>query len=72
MNYGILVYDYWQERYDIQFSTEEFYGGLHCGDQFKILVNNRWISARIEKGKEWYLVGVNASALNGLAVCLKE
>lgn len=34
MKEGVLVYDERQERIDIRFGLEEYYGGLHCGECF--------------------------------------
>lgn len=31
MREGVLIYNQRQERIDIRFSLEEYYGGLHCG-----------------------------------------
>jgi len=66
---GILVYDFQQERIDIRFGLEEYYGGLHCGECFDVLVNDRWEPTRIEKGEDWYLVGIDRNiGLQGLKV----
>lgn len=31
---GTLIYDEESGRYDIRFSLERYYGGLHCGECF--------------------------------------
>jgi hypothetical protein len=71
---GILVYDYRQERYDIRFGLEEYYGGLHCGDCFNVKINKEWVPTRIElrwSNKAWYLVGIDKNiSLDGLMVRL--
>lgn len=64
---GNLFYDAEIGRYDIRFSTEEYYGGLHCGDCIEVLVNGEWIPTRIEMGEQWYLVGIQ-TRLDGLTV----
>lgn len=45
--YGLLVSDLWEND------------GFHCGDTLEVLVNDEWISTRIEMSLncEWYLVG---------------
>ncbi|MDD3416704.1 MAG: DUF5348 domain-containing protein [Lachnospiraceae bacterium] len=48
--YGVLVSDLWEDN------------GLHCGECLEILVDDCWISSRIEmkwtnEGNYWYLVG---------------
>lgn len=66
---GILVYDFEQERYDIKFSHEEYYGGLHCGETLQVLIGTEWKPTRIEMGEDWYLVGISKSiSLQGLKV----
>lgn len=66
---GALFFDVESGRYDIRFSLEEFYGGLHCGECFDVLVGDEWIPTRIEMGNDqkWYLVGVQVP-LDGLIV----
>lgn len=69
MKEGVLVYDARQERMDIRFSLEEFYGGLHCGQCFDVWIKDSWIATRIEFGSDWYLVGIDKSiSLNELKV----
>ena len=67
MKRGILIYDYESERYDIRFDLEEYYGGLHCGECFDVLINGAWVSTRIEMYEDWYLVGIETT-LQGLTV----
>jgi hypothetical protein len=61
MREGILVYDQTSERYQIQYGTEDFSHGLHCGECLDVLQNgNQWIRCRMEFSHEqnrWYLVG---------------
>lgn len=47
--YGVLVSDLWEDS------------GLHCGECLEVLVDDCWISSRIEmkwtnEGNYWYLV----------------
>ena len=49
---GELYYDRMTERFCING------GELHCGDCFDVLLDGRWVPARLEKNKDWYLVGV--------------
>lgn len=65
---GTLVYDEESGRYDIRFSLEHYYGGLHCGECFDVLIGSRWVPARIEMGDRWYLVGIKTDQLAGLRV----
>ena len=53
---------------DIRFGLEEYYGGLHCGTTMDVLVQNRWITTRIEMADDWYLVGIKTNILSGLRV----
>ena len=32
------------------------YNDFHCGECFKIKVNNKWKDVRIEKSNNWYLI----------------
>lgn len=67
---GSLVFDAASGRYDIRFSLETYYGGLHCGECFEVLVKEVWVPVRIEMNMEqqWYLVGLPARNLSGLVV----
>jgi hypothetical protein len=70
MRDGILIYDPKQERMEIRFSIDEFYGGLHCGECLDVYINGNWQPARIEfnhSDKDWYLVGISKDiSLEGL------
>ena len=68
MKQGALVFDEHTDRYDIRFDLNDYYGGLHCGECFDVMVGGKWKSTRIEMGESWYLVGVRAADLNGLQV----
>lgn len=68
MKQGSLVYDDVQDRIDIRFGLDDYYGGLHCGETMEVLIDGRWVPARIEKGRDWYLVGIKTSSLPGLQV----
>ena len=66
---GVLVYDFQQERIDIRFGLEEYYGGLHCGETLDVLIDGKWIPTRIEKAADWFLVGIGENiSLPGLTV----
>lgn len=67
---GCLIYDERSGRMDIRFGLEEYYGGLHCGEGMKVMVDGKWIHTRIEMdiNSKWYLVGVDTDSLIGLAV----
>lgn len=66
MKHGTLIFDESSGRYDIRFGLSDYYGGLHCGDTFEVLINRKWVPTRIEKNGSWYLVGVRTSDLVGL------
>lgn len=65
---GALIYDEAAGRYDIRYGLEDYYGGLHCGEAFDVLISGRWKPTRIEMGTDWYLVGINTSSLSGLRI----
>lgn len=67
MREGTLIYNAEIERYDICFGLEEYYGGLHCGECFEVLINSVWKPTRIEMYNDWYLVGIESN-LQGLRV----
>ena len=68
MKQGALVFDEHTDRYDIRFDLNDYYGGLHCGECFDVMVGGKLKPTRIELGESWYLVGVRAADLNGLRV----
>lgn len=72
MKQGALIFDETTDRYDIRFDLADYYGGLHCGDCFDMMIGGKWKPTRIEMNmeQEWYLVGVRAGDLNGLRVRL--
>ncbi len=41
MRQGVLVYDMKNGRMGIRFSTDGYYGGLHCGETMDVFMNNR-------------------------------
>lgn len=63
MKQGALVFDEHTDRYDIRFDLNDYYGGLHCGECFDVMVGGKWKPTRIEMGESWYLVGVRAADL---------
>lgn len=68
MKQGTLIFDVHADRYDICFDLAGYYGGLHCGETFEVMVGGRWKPTRIEMAEDWYLVGVRADDLSGLRV----
>ena len=68
MRQGALIYDKNQDRIDIRFSLTDYYGGLHCGETFDVLIGSEWIPTRIEKAAGWFLIGIKTKALSGLLV----
>jgi hypothetical protein len=65
---GKLVYIYNTDRFDILFDNGDYYGGLHCGECFDVLINGEWLPTRIEMGNDWYLVGLKEYDLQHLEV----
>ena len=57
MKQGALIFDEQADRYDIRFDLADYYGGLHCGETFDVMVGGRWKPTRIELAEDWYLVG---------------
>ncbi|MCI7780614.1 MAG: DUF5348 domain-containing protein [Bacteroidales bacterium] len=53
---------------DIRFGLADYYGGLHCGECFDVIVGNHWKPTRIEMDESWYLVGIRTDNLIGLRV----
>lgn len=43
------------DRPDIVFENGTLYGGLHCGECFRVY-DGKWISARLEYDAGWVLV----------------
>ena len=60
MKQGALIFDEQTDRYDIRFDLADYYGGLHCGETFDVMVGGRWRPTRIEMAENWYLVGIHA------------
>ena len=48
MRGGILIPDMQSGRADIRFSSDDCYGGLHCGTTMDIWLNERWVPTHIE------------------------
>ena len=65
---GVLIYDAETDRMDIRFGLLDYYGGLHCGDEFDLKIDDEWIATRIERCSFWYLRGIRIANLNGLIV----
>lgn len=38
MKQGALIFDEQADRYDIRFDLADYYGGLHCGETFDVMV----------------------------------
>ena len=66
MREGILIPDMQSGRADIRFSSDDCYGGLHCGTTMDIWLNERWVPTHIEMDScGWFLVGVQVETLWG-------
>ena len=68
MKQGALIFDEQTYRYDIRFDLSDYYGGLHCGECFDVMIGGKWKPTRIEMGENWYLVGIRTANLSGLRV----
>jgi len=60
MKEGRLIWDANANRPDIKYNDGTYYGGLHCGNTFEVLIRDEWQWARIElRGNDtWYLDGI--------------
>jgi len=68
MKQGVLFFDTVLKRYDFQYDIEKYYGGLHCGECFEVLLNGKWIHTRIELDNDWYLAGLKNISISGLRI----
>ena len=72
MKVGQLIWDASAQRVDIVYRDGTFYGGLHCGNTFDVLIRDDWRPTRIEYSHgagSWYLVGLGRNAeILGLTV----
>jgi hypothetical protein len=68
MKIGTIIYDDRQGRPDIRLGPDDCYGGLHCGETFDVQVEGEWIPTRIEKARDWFLIGIETDSLPGLRV----
>lgn len=68
MKQGTLIFDEQNDRYDIRFDVDDYYGGVHCGTCMDVFAGGKWKATRIEYGEKWYLVGIHTDDLNGLMV----
>lgn len=48
MKQGALIFDKQTDRYDIRFDLADYYGGLHCGECFDVMIGGKWRPTRIE------------------------
>ena len=51
---GQLIWN--QDRPDIALDTGNLYGGLHCGECFRCLIDNQWLDIRLEYADDWIFV----------------
>lgn len=60
--FGVLMGDLWEDD------------GLHCGETLEIWHNGEWITDRIEKYSQWYLVfsGLKGDELEGVKVRIND
>lgn len=68
MRKGILVYNEQSGLYDICFGLNDYYGGLHSGDDLVVNIQGEWKASRIVRELDWYLVGFRNHELEGLCV----
>ena len=47
MKQGALIFDEQTDRYDIRFDLAGYYGGLHCGETFDVMVGGDRKSTRL-------------------------
>lgn len=69
---GFLGYNYDTDRFGVLDVMDLWLDdGLHCGEVFEVLINDEWVSDRLElSGSEWYLVysKLKGDELEGLKV----
>ena len=58
MKQGTLVYDHATDRYDIRFDLDCYYGGLHCGECFDVMVGGKWNPP----GSRWLRTGISSAS----------
>lgn len=73
MKEGKLSYNYENDRYGIINSSDLWANeGLHCGESFHVLVDDKWMVDRIEMDRSgtWYLVNskLEGNKLEGLKI----
>ena len=44
---GVLIYDAETDRMDIRFGLLDYYGGLHCGDEFDLKIDDEYAKNKI-------------------------
>lgn len=71
---GALIFDVQTDRYDIRFDLADYYGGLHCGECFDVMIGGKWKPTRIEMSfeQEWYLVFFKGRDADALTAAFKE
>ena len=72
MKQGALIFDEQADRYDIRFDLEDYYGGLHCGETFYVMVGGRWKPTRIELAEDWYCLLYTSNKLDQRLVVLQQ
>ena len=68
MKKGTLYDGLARDGYDMHIDLDCYYGGLHCGESFDVMVGGKWKPTRIEMAADWYLVGIRTDDLQGLRV----
>lgn len=58
MKYGKLIYNGEFNRLYVLLDNDSTLGGLHCGDCLEVMLDNKWIPARVEYDEDWYLSGI--------------
>ena len=72
MKQGALIYDPCLDRMDIRFGLNAYLGGRHRGECINVWTGSQWEATRIERGEDWYLVGIAIQNLVGLRVRIKN
>lgn len=71
MKQGALIYNLIDNKYDIRFDLEEFFGILQDGQELEVFVNSTWTKTNIKLvDGNWMLVGISSyiEELDGLTV----
>lgn len=69
MREGILIPKINDDKIDVRFGCDDYYGGLSEGEGMDVWMDDHWIRTKLEKSQsEWALVGIKTDLIFGLKV----